>query len=79
MTERLLNFLLDYGVMALVPVLLASAIGIPLPGSLLLVAAGAFASGGLLTLLPCCSARSARRWRGMGSATGSGSAAAPPR
>ncbi len=52
MTERLLNFLLDYGVMALVPVLLASAIGIPLPGSLLLVAAGAFASGGLLTLLP---------------------------
>lgn len=52
MTEQLLTFLLDYGVFALVPVLLASAIGIPLPGSLLLVAAGAFATGDLLSLLP---------------------------
>ncbi|HEY8597537.1 MAG TPA: DedA family protein [Thermomicrobiales bacterium] len=52
MTEQLLGFLLQYGVVALVPVLLASAVGIPLPGSLLLVAAGAFATGGPLTLLP---------------------------
>lgn len=52
MTEQLLAFLLDYGVFALVPILLASAIGIPLPGSLLLVAAGAFATGDLLSLLP---------------------------
>ena len=52
MTEQLLNFLLKYGVVALVPVLLASAVGIPLPGSLLLVAAGAFTTGGPLTLLP---------------------------
>jgi membrane-associated protein len=52
MTDQLLNFLLNYGVIALVPVLLASAVGIPLPGSLLLVAAGAFTTGGLLSLLP---------------------------
>jgi len=52
MTEQLLSFLLNYGVVALVPVLLASAVGIPLPGSLLLVAAGAFTTGGPLSLLP---------------------------
>lgn len=51
MTEQLLNFLLDFGVFALVPILLVAAVGIPLPGSLLLVAAGAF-SGGISTLLP---------------------------
>lgn len=52
MTDQLLSFLLDYGVVALIPVLLASAVGVPLPGSLLLVAAGAFTTGGPLTLLP---------------------------
>ncbi len=52
MTDQLLRFLLQYGVVALMPVLLASAVGIPLPGSLLLVAAGALATDGPLTLLP---------------------------
>ncbi len=52
MTDQLLSFLLKYGVVALVPVLLACAVGIPLPGSLLLVAAGAFTTGGPLALLP---------------------------
>lgn len=46
MTDRLLELLVGYGVVALAPVLLLSAIGIPLPGSLLVVAAGAFASEG---------------------------------
>ena len=49
MTDRLLELLLGYGVVALAPVLLLSAIGIPLPGSLLVVAAGAFASAGQLS------------------------------
>jgi membrane-associated protein len=49
MTDRLLELLLAYGVLALAPILLLSAIGVPLPGSLLLVAAGAFASGGELS------------------------------
>jgi membrane protein DedA with SNARE-associated domain len=49
MTERLLELLLGYGVVALAPVLLLSAIGVPLPGSLLVVAAGAFASAGQLS------------------------------
>ena len=49
MTERLLELLFTYGVVALAPILLVSAIGVPLPGSLLVVAAGAFASGGQLS------------------------------
>jgi membrane-associated protein len=49
MTDRLLELLLAYGVVALAPILLLSAIGVPLPGSLLLVAAGAFSSGGELS------------------------------
>ncbi len=51
-TDQLLDLLRQYGVVALVPVLFASAVGIPLPGSLLLVAAGAFATAGPPTLLP---------------------------
>ena len=50
MTDRLLELLLAYGVMALVPILLISAIGLPLPASLLLVASGAFAGSGQLPL-----------------------------
>jgi membrane-associated protein len=49
MTERLLELLVTYGVVALAPILLVSAIGVPLPGSLLVVAAGAFASGGQMS------------------------------
>ncbi len=52
MTERLLDFLLTYGVTALVPLLLVGAVGVPLPGTLLLLAAGAFAGGGQLALVP---------------------------
>jgi membrane-associated protein len=52
MTDQLLEFLLTYGAAALVPILFASAIGVPLPGTLLLVAAGAFAGGGQLPLVP---------------------------
>jgi len=52
MTDQLLSLLPQYGLVALVPVLLASAVGVPLPGSLLLVAAGALATDGPLTLLP---------------------------
>lgn len=49
MTDRLLELLFTYGVVVLAPILLFAAIGVPLPGSLLLVAAGAFASGGELS------------------------------
>lgn len=49
MTDRLLELLFGYGVVALAPVLLLSSIGVPLPGSLLVVAAGAFASAGQLS------------------------------
>ncbi len=52
MTAQLLSLFLQYGVLALVPMLLAGAVGIPLPGSLLLVAAGALATDGPLSLLP---------------------------
>lgn len=52
MNEQLLEFLLLYGVLALAPVLIAAAIGLPLPASLLLLAAGAFSGGGQLDLLP---------------------------
>jgi membrane-associated protein len=51
MNDRLLELLFTYGVAALAPILLLSAIGVPLPGSLLLVAAGAFASGGQLSFV----------------------------
>jgi membrane-associated protein len=46
MNDRLLELLFTYGVVVLGPILLLSAIGVPLPGTILLVAAGAFASGG---------------------------------
>ena len=49
MNERLLELLFTYGVAVLAPILLLSAIGVPLPGTILLVAAGAFASGGQLS------------------------------
>lgn len=52
MTDRLLELLLSYGIAALAPVLFLSAIGVPLPGSLLVVAAGAFASAGQLSPVP---------------------------
>lgn len=52
MTDQLLEFLLTYGIVALVPILLASAIGVPLPGTLLLVAAGAFSGAGEMPLIP---------------------------
>lgn len=52
MTNRLLDFLFTYGITALVPILLAAAVGVPLPGTLLLLAAGAFAGGGQLALVP---------------------------
>lgn len=50
MLQRLLEPLTTYGLIALIPVLLLSAIGIPLPGSLLLVAAGAIAGNGQISL-----------------------------
>ena len=46
MNDRLLELLLTYGVLALAPILVGGAIGLPLPGSLILLAAGAFARGG---------------------------------
>jgi len=49
MNDRLLELLFTYGVVVLGPILLLSAIGVPLPGTILLVAAGAFASGGQLS------------------------------
>lgn len=50
MTDQLLELLTTYGLLALAPVLAAAAIGMPLPASLLLLAAGAFAGGGQLSL-----------------------------
>jgi membrane-associated protein len=49
MNDRLLELLSTYGIAVLAPILLFSSIGVPLPGSILLVAAGAFASGGQLS------------------------------
>lgn len=50
MLQQLLELLATYGLIALLPVLLLSAVGVPLPGSLLLVAAGAVAGGGQISL-----------------------------
>ncbi len=50
MTDQLLEWLTTYGLLALAPVLAAAAVGLPLPASLLLLAAGAFAGGGQLSL-----------------------------
>lgn len=50
MLQRLLELLATYGLVVLLPVLLLSAVGVPLPGSLLLVAAGAVAGGGQISL-----------------------------
>lgn len=52
MTDRLLEFLVSYGLLALLPILFAGAIGVPLPGTLLVVAGGAFAGAGELPLIP---------------------------
>ncbi|MFN8540390.1 MAG: DedA family protein [Thermomicrobiales bacterium] len=49
MNDRLLELLFTYGVVVLGPILFLSAIGVPLPGTILIVAAGAFASGGQLS------------------------------
>ena len=51
MTDWLLAALLAYGALALLPVIAGAAIGVPLPASLLLLAAGAFAGAGQLPLL----------------------------
>lgn len=51
MNERLLEFFLTYGVVALFPILFFGAIGVPFPGSLLMVAAGAFAGAGELNFV----------------------------
>jgi membrane-associated protein len=50
MLQQLLDLLSTYGLVVLLPVLLVSAVGVPLPGSLLLVAAGAVAGGGEISL-----------------------------
>ena len=50
MLEQLLAPLLTYGLVVLLPILLLSAIGVPLPGTLLLVAAGALAGSGQIAL-----------------------------
>ena len=50
MAQQLLDLLATYGMVVLLPVLFASAVGVPLPGSLLLVAAGAIAGGGQIPL-----------------------------
>jgi len=52
MNAQLLDILLTYGIVALAPILAASALGLPLPASLLLLAGGAFAGSGQLALLP---------------------------
>lgn len=52
MNAQLLDLLLTYGVVALAPILAASALGLPIPASLLLLAGGAFAGSGQLALLP---------------------------
>ncbi len=50
MTDQLLEWLTTYGIVALAPVLAAAAVGLPLPATLLLLAAGAFAGAGQLSL-----------------------------
>ncbi len=50
MLQQLLELLTTYGLIVLLPILLFSAVGVPLPGSLLLVAAGAVAGGGQISL-----------------------------
>jgi len=52
MNAQLLDILLTYGIVALAPILAASALGLPFPASLLLLAGGAFAGSGQLALLP---------------------------
>ena len=52
MNAQLLDLLLTYGVVALAPILAASALGLPILASLLLLAGGAFAGSGQLDLLP---------------------------
>lgn len=52
MSNQLLELVLTYGVFALAPVLIASAIGVPIPASLVLLAGGAFAGSGELPLVP---------------------------
>lgn len=52
MSNQLLEFLLTYGIFALAPILIAAAVGVPLPASLLLLAGGAFAGAGELALVP---------------------------
>lgn len=51
MLHHLLESVTTYGLIVLLPALLLSAIGLPLPGSLLLVAAGAAAGNGQISLL----------------------------
>jgi membrane protein DedA with SNARE-associated domain len=51
MTDWLLATLLVYGALALLPVIAGAAVGLPLPASLLLLAAGAFAGAGELGLV----------------------------
>lgn len=50
MTAQLLELLTTYGLFALAPVLTAAAVGLPLPATLLLLAAGAFIGGGQFPL-----------------------------
>lgn len=50
MPQQLLELLATYGLVVLLPVLFLSAVGVPLPGSLLLVAAGAVAGDGQISL-----------------------------
>lgn len=50
MLQQLLELFATYGLVVLLPILLVSAVGVPLPGSLLLVAAGAVAGGGQISL-----------------------------
>lgn len=50
MAQQLLDLFGMYGLVVLLPVLLLSAVGVPLPGSLLLIAAGAVAGGGQVSL-----------------------------
>ena len=50
MLQQLLDLLATYGLIVLFPILLIAAIGVPLPGSLLLVAAGAVAGSGEIPL-----------------------------
>ena len=52
MNAQLLDLLLTYGIVVLAPILAASALGLPIPSSLLLLAGGAFAGSGQLAFLP---------------------------